>query len=162
MSVQTRWENNILSMLSMVPFTHYIYNNGVVIATGKIASDYPEHTAPEGMPLWTFVYSDKVVFWVKGTPPGSSNEQLYQVISHSDGTVTRKISSSNSIPEMTEYAIEGTATGLKEICYSNSKTEISALYPDLNLPIDNDNNVYRWTVYFQDNIATSIVAYTES
>ena len=63
---------------------------------------------------------------------------------------------------MTEYTIDGTATGLKEICYSSSKTEISALYPDLNLPVDNDDNVYRWTVYFQNNIATSIVAYTES
>jgi len=162
MSVQSRWDTNIRAMFGGSSFTHHIYKEGVIVSTGKRASDYPQHTAPEGIPLWTFPYSDKVVYWVVGIPPGGSTKTAYQVIVHNNGTLTRKLPSSATIPEMTEYTSDNTTTTSKEICYSSSLSEVSSLYPNLTMPVTDDSSVYRWTVYFENDTATSIVAYLET
>lgn len=162
MSVQDNWNRCIRERLSGVPFEDYIYKEGFIVATGKQAVDYPEFIAPEGTPVWTFTYNDKKVYWVQGIPPGRTEEELYQVIVHNDGTITRKIGTGDVVPQMTEYTSDGTETISTELCYSESFGDIAALYPNLTMPVTEDSNVYRWTVYFEGDTATSIVAYVET
>jgi len=160
MTVEARWSNRIRQHLSKVSFTDYIYQNESLIATGKLSSDYPEHTAPEGTPFWTYVYDDKIAYWVHGVPPvvGYSSESLYQVIVHSDSTITRKVPTGGANAEMLEYDSSNNVIAREE-CYALSRSEMLSTF---SLPIlDSDENVFRWTVRYENDTPVSMIAYVE-
>lgn len=166
MTVQARWVDRTAKHLSRSSFTDHIYKNGTVVATCKLASDYPEYTTPEGTGLWVSVYSDKVIHWVIGTPTGHSTRTIYQVVVHSDNSITRKIPTSSSDSSATggsvEYDANGTATGATETCYTLSRADIAAKFPALTLPVSDDSNVFSWAVGFQNSTPSYILAYVEA
>ena len=161
MTVQTRWSTRIREHLSKVPFTDYIYHNESLIATGKLSSDYTEHTAPEGTSLWTYVYDDKIVYWVQGVPPvlSYSSESIYQVIVYSDSTITRKIPTGNANAEMLEYDSSDNILAREE-CYALSRSAMLSTF-SLTPPIASDESVFRWTVRYENDTPVSMIAYVE-
>jgi len=166
MSVATRWIDRSTKHLSRIPFVDHIYKDGVIVATCKLSSDYPNYTAPEGTALWTSVYSDKTIYWVIGTPAGYSNKTIYQVVVHSDNSITRKLpvdsSDSSATGGSVEYTSSGVATGWTETCYTLSRADLGAKYPSLTLPVTDDSSVFSWAVGFQNSTPSYILAYVEA
>jgi hypothetical protein len=166
MTVATRWNERSVKHLSRIPFVDHIYKDGTIVATCKLSSDYPDYTAPEGTALWTSVYSDKTIYWVIGTPDGYSNKTIYQVLVHSDNSITRKLPVVSSDPSATggsvEYNSSGVATGWTETCYTLSRADLSAKYPGLALPVADDSSVFSWAVGFQNSSPSYILAYVEA
>lgn len=160
MTVEARWETRIREHFSGIPFIDYIYKEASLIATGKFSSEYPEHVAPEGTPFWTYVYDDKIAYWVQAVPPvvGYSSKLLYQVIVHSDSTITRKVPTGGANAEMLEYDYSNNVIAREE-CYALSRSEMLSTF---SLPIlDSDENVFRWTVRYENDTPVSIIAYVE-
>jgi len=166
MTVESRWNSRIFRHLSGTPFTDNIYKEGSLVATCKLASEYPEYTTPEGDGLWVSVYSDKVIHWVIGTLEGYPNRTIYQVVVHNDNSITRKLPVDSSDPLSTgssiEYDADGVATGASEVCYTLSMADIAEKFPGLTLPVSDDSNVFSWAIGFQDSTPTYILAYLET
>lgn len=166
MTVQDRWVDRTAKHLSRVSFTDHIYKDGSIVATCKLASDYPEYATPEGTGFWVSVYSDKIIHWVIGTPAGYDNRTIYQVVVHNDNSITRKLPVASSDPSATgasiEYDAAGVATGATETCYTLSRADIAAKFPTLTLPVSDDSSVFSWAIGFQDSTPTYILAYLET
>jgi len=163
MSIDDNWNRMIWKGLRRDPFTSHIYKNNEIIGTIKLATEYPEYTAPTSQDiLWTAVYENKVRYHINGASPfemPTSNVYQLEVENGVFTYIIEDLSYTGEGIQTIHYNIEGEQLG-KERCYSLEPSELSALYPSLTLPTSSDS-VFRWTVYYEGDTPQYILAYVE-